>query len=107
MPPQCYRCQEFFHHSRLCNRAPNVSNAREPSHRRMQKSQNPQQNVKLRWTSPSQFQDAPTTQSTEKQSLQLTNLKTFDGESQGKTQKATPHQQKATPTPRQWRKYYT
>lgn len=22
MPPQCYRCQEFFHHSRLCNRAP-------------------------------------------------------------------------------------
>ncbi|GFU20560.1 nucleic-acid-binding protein from transposon X-element [Trichonephila clavipes] len=22
MPPQCYRCQEFYHHSRLCNRAP-------------------------------------------------------------------------------------
>lgn len=22
MPPQCYRCQEFFHHSRLCNRTP-------------------------------------------------------------------------------------
>ncbi|GFS98704.1 nucleic-acid-binding protein from transposon X-element [Trichonephila clavipes] len=19
MPPQCYRCQEFYHHSRLCN----------------------------------------------------------------------------------------
>ncbi|GFV57481.1 nucleic-acid-binding protein from transposon X-element [Trichonephila clavipes] len=22
MPPQCYRCQEFYHHSRFCNRAP-------------------------------------------------------------------------------------
>ncbi|GFS59849.1 nucleic-acid-binding protein from transposon X-element [Trichonephila inaurata madagascariensis] len=22
MPPQCYRCQEFFHHSRFCARAP-------------------------------------------------------------------------------------
>ncbi|GFT35171.1 nucleic-acid-binding protein from transposon X-element [Trichonephila clavipes] len=22
MPPQCYRCQEFFHHSRFCDRAP-------------------------------------------------------------------------------------
>ncbi|GFW84505.1 nucleic-acid-binding protein from transposon X-element [Trichonephila clavipes] len=22
MPPQCYRCQEFFHHSRFCTRAP-------------------------------------------------------------------------------------
>ncbi|GFY48648.1 nucleic-acid-binding protein from transposon X-element [Trichonephila inaurata madagascariensis] len=22
MPPQCYRCQEFFHHSRFCSRAP-------------------------------------------------------------------------------------
>ncbi|GFX80744.1 nucleic-acid-binding protein from transposon X-element [Trichonephila clavipes] len=22
MPPQCYRCQEFYHHSRLCNRTP-------------------------------------------------------------------------------------
>ncbi|GFY54140.1 nucleic-acid-binding protein from transposon X-element [Trichonephila inaurata madagascariensis] len=22
MPPQCYRCQEFYHPSRLCNRAP-------------------------------------------------------------------------------------
>ncbi|GFX50481.1 nucleic-acid-binding protein from transposon X-element [Trichonephila clavipes] len=22
MPSQCYRCQEFYHHSRLCNRAP-------------------------------------------------------------------------------------
>ncbi|GFV77799.1 nucleic-acid-binding protein from transposon X-element [Trichonephila clavipes] len=22
MPPQCYRCQEFYHHSHLCNRAP-------------------------------------------------------------------------------------
>ncbi|GFW49850.1 nucleic-acid-binding protein from transposon X-element [Trichonephila clavipes] len=22
MPPQCYRCQEFYHHSRLCNKAP-------------------------------------------------------------------------------------
>ncbi|GFT88254.1 nucleic-acid-binding protein from transposon X-element [Trichonephila clavipes] len=22
LPPQCYRCQEFFHHSRFCTRAP-------------------------------------------------------------------------------------
>ncbi|GFX57854.1 nucleic-acid-binding protein from transposon X-element [Trichonephila clavipes] len=22
LPPQCYRCQEFFHHSRFCARAP-------------------------------------------------------------------------------------
>ncbi|GFW90424.1 nucleic-acid-binding protein from transposon X-element [Trichonephila clavipes] len=22
LPPQCYRCQEFFHHSRICTRAP-------------------------------------------------------------------------------------
>ncbi|GFU23043.1 nucleic-acid-binding protein from transposon X-element [Trichonephila clavipes] len=22
MPPNCYRCQEIYHHSRLCNRAP-------------------------------------------------------------------------------------
>ncbi|GFX50466.1 nucleic-acid-binding protein from transposon X-element [Trichonephila clavipes] len=22
MTPQCYRCQEFYHHSRLCNRSP-------------------------------------------------------------------------------------
>ncbi|GFT89499.1 nucleic-acid-binding protein from transposon X-element [Trichonephila clavipes] len=33
MPPQCYRCQEFFHHSRFCARAPKcLKNLRRPSH---------------------------------------------------------------------------
>ncbi|GFU75999.1 nucleic-acid-binding protein from transposon X-element [Trichonephila clavipes] len=38
MPPQCYRCQEFYHHSRFCNRAPRcLKCSGRPSHLRLQK----------------------------------------------------------------------
>ncbi|GFT33393.1 nucleic-acid-binding protein from transposon X-element [Trichonephila clavipes] len=63
MPPQCYRCQEFYHHSRLCNRAPKClkcSGGHPPQNAKNQQS--PQLNVQTAVDLIRQiFQDAPAT----------------------------------------------
>ncbi|GFY62691.1 nucleic-acid-binding protein from transposon X-element [Trichonephila inaurata madagascariensis] len=96
MPPQCYRCQEFFHHSRLCNRAPKCLKC-SGSHltAECKKSvKSPAKCANCGGPHPANFSGCPNNPINGKQPQRAKKKQHLDGESQGAPPKATPQQQK-------------
>ncbi|GFY46985.1 hypothetical protein TNIN_2861 [Trichonephila inaurata madagascariensis] len=109
MPPQCYRCQEFFTTPVSVTEPLNVLNAAAAiSPQNVKNQPNPQLNVQTAADLIQQnFQDAPTTQSTGNNIK--TNPKTTSGRRKPRRAPKKPHHNSKSHNhmPRQWRKYHT
>ncbi|GFV63220.1 nucleic-acid-binding protein from transposon X-element [Trichonephila clavipes] len=96
MPPQCYRCQEFYHHSRLCNRAPKCLKC-SGSHltadcKKSMKS--PAKCANCGGPHPANFSGCPSNPVNKKQQKKQPNKNIWTEKAKERTQKSTPRQQK-------------
>ncbi|GFY62887.1 RNA-directed DNA polymerase from mobile element jockey, partial [Trichonephila inaurata madagascariensis] len=96
MPPQCYRCQEFFHHSRLCNRAPKCLKC-SGSHltAECKKSvKSPAKCANCGGPHPANFSGCPNNPINRKQHKDKPKNNIWTEKAKARAQKATPQQQK-------------
>ncbi|GFT94705.1 nucleic-acid-binding protein from transposon X-element [Trichonephila clavipes] len=96
MPPQCYRCQEFYHHSRLCNRAPKCLKC-SGSHltadcKKSMKS--PAKCANCGGPHPANFSGCPNNPINRKQQKKQPNKNIWTEKAKERAQKSTPRQQK-------------
>ncbi|GFV83518.1 nucleic-acid-binding protein from transposon X-element [Trichonephila clavipes] len=96
MPPQCYRCQEFYHHSRLCNRAPKCLKC-SGSHltadcKKSMKS--PAKCANCGGPHPPNFSGCPSNPVNRKQQKKQPNKNIWTEKAKERAQKSTPRQQK-------------
>ncbi|GFW83916.1 nucleic-acid-binding protein from transposon X-element [Trichonephila clavipes] len=96
MPPQCYRCQEFYHHSRLCNRAPKCLKC-SGSHltadcKKSMKS--PAKCANCGGPHPANFSGCPSNPVNRKQQKKQPNKNIWTEKDKERAQKSTPRQQK-------------
>ncbi|GFX27694.1 nucleic-acid-binding protein from transposon X-element [Trichonephila clavipes] len=85
MPPQCYRCQEFYHHSRLCNRAPKClkCSGGHLTAECKKSTKSPAKCVNCGGPHPANFSGCPSNPVNRKQNKDKTQQQHLDGESQG------------------------
>ncbi|GFU01175.1 nucleic-acid-binding protein from transposon X-element [Trichonephila clavipes] len=104
MPPQCYRCQEFYHHSRLCNRAPKClkCSGGHLTAECKKSTKSPAKCVNCGGPHPANFSGCPSNPVNRKQNKDNNNI--WTEKAKARAQKATPHQQKQKPMLRQWLK---
>ncbi|GFX47775.1 nucleic-acid-binding protein from transposon X-element [Trichonephila clavipes] len=98
MPPQCYRCQEFYHHSRLCNRAPKCLKC-SGGHltAECKKSiKSPAKCANCGGPHPANFSGCPSNPVNKKQHKNKPNNNIWTEKAKARAQKATPHQQPKT-----------
>ncbi|GFY40086.1 nucleic-acid-binding protein from transposon X-element [Trichonephila inaurata madagascariensis] len=96
MPPQCYRCQEFFHHSRLCNRAPKCLKC-SGSHLTAEckkSTKSPAKCANCGGPHPANFSGCPSNPINRKQRKDKPKNNIWTEKAKARAQKATPHQQK-------------
>ncbi|GFV38759.1 nucleic-acid-binding protein from transposon X-element [Trichonephila clavipes] len=106
MPPQCYRCQEFYHHSRLCNRAPKClkCSGGHLTAECKKSTKSPAKCVNCGGPHPANFSGCPSNPVNRKQNKDKPNNNIWTEKAKARAQKATPHQQKQKPMLRQWLK---
>ncbi|GFT46815.1 nucleic-acid-binding protein from transposon X-element [Trichonephila clavipes] len=96
MPPQCYRCQEFYHHSRLCNRAPKClkCSGGHLTAECKKSTKSPAKCANCGGPHPANFSGCPNNPVNRKQQKNKPNNNIWTGEkAKARAQKATPHQQ--------------
>ncbi|GFV84662.1 nucleic-acid-binding protein from transposon X-element [Trichonephila clavipes] len=96
MPPQCYRCQEFYHHSRLCNRAPKCLKC-SGSHLTAdckKSTKSPAKCANCGGPHPANFSGCPSNPINRKQQKKQPNKNIWTEKAKERTQKSTPRQQK-------------
>ncbi|GFY50924.1 nucleic-acid-binding protein from transposon X-element [Trichonephila inaurata madagascariensis] len=96
MPPQCYRCQEFFHHSRLCNRAPKCLKC-SGSHLTAEckkSAKSPAKCANCGGPHPANFSGCPNNPTNGKQQKDKPKNNIWTEKAKARAQKATPQQQK-------------
>ncbi|GFS70244.1 nucleic-acid-binding protein from transposon X-element [Trichonephila clavipes] len=96
MPPQCYRCQEFYHHSRLCNRAPKCLKC-SGSHLTSdckKSTKSPAKCANCGGLHPTNFLGCPSNPINRKQHKNQPNKNIWTEKSKERTQKSTSRQQK-------------
>ncbi|GFY47830.1 nucleic-acid-binding protein from transposon X-element [Trichonephila inaurata madagascariensis] len=96
MPPQCYRCQEFFHPSRLCNRAPKCLKC-SGSHLTAEckkSAKSPAKCANCGGPHPANFSGCPNNPINRKQQKDKPKNNIWTEKAKARAQKATPQQQK-------------
>ncbi|GFU91666.1 RNA-directed DNA polymerase from mobile element jockey [Trichonephila clavipes] len=96
MPPQCYRCQEFYHHSRLCYTAPKCLKC-SGSHLSAdckKSTKSPAKCANCGGPHPANFSGCPSNPINRKQHKNQPNKNIWTEKAKVRTQKSTPRQRK-------------
>ncbi|GFT51127.1 nucleic-acid-binding protein from transposon X-element [Trichonephila clavipes] len=98
MPPQCYRCQEFYHHSRLCNRAPKClkCSGGHLTAECKKSTKSPAKCANCGGPHPANFSGCPSNPVNRKQQKNKPNNNIWTEKAKARAQKATPHQHAKT-----------
>ncbi|GFT61027.1 RNA-directed DNA polymerase from mobile element jockey [Trichonephila clavipes] len=93
--PQCYRCQEFYHHSRLCNRAPKClkCSGGHLTAECKKSTKSPAKCANCGGPHPANFSGCPSNPVNRKQHKNKPNNNIWTEKAKARAQKATPHQQ--------------
>ncbi|GFY51710.1 nucleic-acid-binding protein from transposon X-element [Trichonephila inaurata madagascariensis] len=105
MHPQCYRCQEFIHHSRLCNRAPKCLKC-SGSHLTAEckkSTKSPAKCANCGGPHPANYSGCPSNPVNRKQHKDKNQNNIWTEKAKARAQKATPQQQKPQSMLQQWR----
>ncbi|GFU91708.1 nucleic-acid-binding protein from transposon X-element [Trichonephila clavipes] len=96
MPPQCYRCQEFYHHSRLCYTAPKClkSSGSHLTTECKKSTKSPAKCANCGGPHPANFSGFPSNPINRKQHKNQPNKNIWTKKAKERTQKSTPRQQK-------------